>query len=341
MRVLDLFAGIGGFSLGLEKAGMETVAFCEINEYAQKVLKKNWPGVPIYEDVRQITANRLVSDGIRCDVITGGFPCQDISVSGNQVGIEGERSGLWTECARLLGDIRPKYAIFENVPNLLNGGDGNWFKRVLWDISQVGYDAEWKCIRASDVGAPHRRERIWIICFKNNSPMADPNSDDGGDRSRTLPRERWPWLEHRGSSERQLVGQTEETMANTKSKRSNDRQHGERGKTTQKSRLRGKARASGQEMANTINERLQRRLQDGINYQEGWEVKGFRSVTKCSDRWERDRESIWATEPCVGRVANGVPNLSHRLKCLGNAVVPQIPELIGRAIMEHELETLA
>ena len=305
MRVLDLFAGIGGFSLGLEKAGMETVAFCEINEYAQKVLKKNWPGVPIYEDVRQITANRLVSDGIRCDVITGGFPCQDISVSGNQVGIEGERSGLWTECARLLGDIRPKYAIFENVPNLLNGGDGNWFKRVLWDISQVGYDAEWKCIRASDVGAPHRRERIWIICFKNNSPMADPNSDDGGDRSRTLPRERWPWLEHRGSSERQLVGQTEETMANT------------------------------------INERLQRRLQDGINYQEGWEVKGFRSVTKCSDRWERDRESIWATEPCVGRVANGVPNLSHRLKCLGNAVVPQIPELIGRAIMEHELETLA
>ena len=176
MNVLDLFAGIGGFTLGLERAGFTTVAFCEIDSYAQKVLKKNWPGVPIYDDVRQITAARLISDGIRVDVITGGFPCQDLSLAGNQAGIEGERSGLWSECARLLGEVRPRYAIFENVPNLLNGGDGNWFKRVLWDISKVGYDAEWHCIRASDIGAPHRRERIWIICYKNNSSMADTQS---------------------------------------------------------------------------------------------------------------------------------------------------------------------
>ena len=119
MNVLDLFAGIGGFTLGLEKAGFTTVAFCEIDSYAQKVLKKNWPGVPIYDDVRQITADRLISDGIRVDVITGGFPCQDLSLAGNQAGIEGERSGLWSECARLLGEVRPRYAIFENVTNLL------------------------------------------------------------------------------------------------------------------------------------------------------------------------------------------------------------------------------
>ena len=124
MRVLDLFAGIGGFTLGLERAGFETVAFCEIDPYAQKVLKKNWPGVPIYDDVRTITAERLASDGIGVDVITGGFPCQDISVAGHQRGIEAERSGLWTECARLLGELRPRYAIFENVTNLLNGERG-------------------------------------------------------------------------------------------------------------------------------------------------------------------------------------------------------------------------
>jgi len=122
MKVLDLFSGIGGFALGLEAAGFETAAFCEIDPYAQKVLKKNWPGVPIYEDVRRITADRLVSDGVGVDVITGGFPCQDISTAGRQAGIDGERSGLWSECARLLRDIRPRYAIFENVTNLLNGG---------------------------------------------------------------------------------------------------------------------------------------------------------------------------------------------------------------------------
>jgi DNA (cytosine-5)-methyltransferase 1 len=160
LKVLDLFAGIGGFTLGLERAGFETAAFCEIDPYAQKVLRKNWPGVPIYDDVRDITAERLVSDGVRVDVITGGFPCQDISLAGRQSGIDGERSGLWSECARLLGELRPKYAIFENVTNLLNGERGDWFKRVLWDISAVGYDAEWHCIPASAIGAHHHRDRV-------------------------------------------------------------------------------------------------------------------------------------------------------------------------------------
>ena len=167
MKVLDLFSGIGGFALGLEVAGFETAAFCEIDPYAQKVLKKNWPGVPIYDDVRRITADRLVSDGVGVDVITGGFPCQDISTAGRQAGIDGERSGLWSECSRLLGDIRPRYAIFENVTNLLTGDGGDWFKRVLWDISTVGYDAEWHCIPASAIGAHHHRDRVWILAYPN------------------------------------------------------------------------------------------------------------------------------------------------------------------------------
>ena len=172
MKVLDLFSGIGGFALGLEAAGFETAAFCEIDPYAQRVLKKNWPGVPIYEDVRRITADRLISDGIGVDVITGGFPCQDISTAGTKSGLNGERSGLWSECARLLGDVRPRYAIFENVTNLLTGDGGDWFKRVLWDISSVGYDAEWHCIPASAIGAHHHRDRVWIVAYPNSDSQS-------------------------------------------------------------------------------------------------------------------------------------------------------------------------
>lgn len=117
MKVLDLFSGIGGFSLGLERAGFETVAFCEIDKYAQQVLNKHWPKVKLYEDVREITADRLLRDGIRLDIITGGFPCQDISLAGKQKGIQGERSGLWSEVARIISEVRPRYAIMENVTN--------------------------------------------------------------------------------------------------------------------------------------------------------------------------------------------------------------------------------
>lgn len=238
MNVLDLFSGIGGFSLGLERAGMTTVAFCEIEKYPQKVLKKHWPDVPCYTDVRELTKEKLDNDGITIDVICGGFPCQDISTAGKQAGIgEGTRSGLWSECARLIGELRPRYAIFENVTALLSGDSGKWFQRVLWDISEVGYDAEWHCIPASELGANHHRDRVWIIAY----PM-------------------------RG------------------------------------------------------------RLQ-------GWELR--REVERVKALPKAD---VWGRlpTPFVCRGADGIPNRSHRLRCLGNAVVPQIPEIIGRAIMEVE-----
>ena len=160
LNVLDLFSGIGGFSLGLDRTGgFRTVAFCEIEPYAQKVLAKNWPGIPIYDDVRELTSEKLKADGIIVDVITGGFPCQDISHAGKGAGIEGERSGLWSEIARLIGELRPRYAIMENVSALLGRG----LDVVLSDLAEVGYDAEWHCIPASHVGAPHIRDRIWIV----------------------------------------------------------------------------------------------------------------------------------------------------------------------------------
>jgi DNA (cytosine-5)-methyltransferase 1 len=131
LRVLDLFSGIGGFSIGLERAGMTTVAFCEIDKKAQLVLKKHWPDVPVFEDVSTLTKDLLDERGIAVDVICGGFPCQDISYAGAGAGIEGKRSGLWSEYARIIGELRPQYVIVENVSALLSRG----LDRVLGDLA--------------------------------------------------------------------------------------------------------------------------------------------------------------------------------------------------------------
>jgi DNA (cytosine-5)-methyltransferase 1 len=187
LTVLDLFSGIGGFSLGLSKTGgFRTEAFCEIESYPQQVLKKHWPGVPIYEDIRHLTSERLVRDGIpRIDVITGGFPCQDISLAGEQAGIEGSRSGLWGEYARLIGEIRPKYAVVENVSALLSGESGGWFGTVLRDLARIGYDARWSCISASDCGAPHLRNRVWVLAYPNHTRLegCEETGDTGSEGS--------------------------------------------------------------------------------------------------------------------------------------------------------------
>jgi len=164
LRVLDLFSGIGGFSLGLERTGgFETVAFCEIEEYPRRVLQKHWPKVPIYHDVRELTADTLRRDGIAVDVICGGFPCQDLSRAGTGKGLAGERSGLWREFARLIGELRPCYAILENVAALLDDGMGT----VLGDLAGIGYDAEWQVVSACSLGAPHMRQRVFAVAYPN------------------------------------------------------------------------------------------------------------------------------------------------------------------------------
>ena len=162
LSVLDTFSGIGGFSYGLEMlcGGYKTVAFCEVDEYCRKVLAKHWPDVPCYGDIKEVTVERLREDGLMpIDLVCGGFPCQDISVAGKGAGIQGERSGLWAELCRLIGEIRPRWAVMENVSALLGRGLGT----VLGDLAAIGYDTEWHCIPASCVGAPHHRDRVWIL----------------------------------------------------------------------------------------------------------------------------------------------------------------------------------
>lgn len=170
LRVLDLFSGIGGFSLGLERTGgFETVAFCEIEEFPCKVLAKHWPNVPCYRDVRELTAKQLAADGVAADVITGGFPCQDLSSSGSGEGLAGSRSGLWFEFARVIREIRPRYVILENSPNLLG-----WLGEVLGALAEVGLDAEWDCIPAAAVGAPHFRDRLWLVAHPSSERLSGP-----------------------------------------------------------------------------------------------------------------------------------------------------------------------
>lgn len=167
MKVLDLFSGIGGFSLGLERAGMRTAAFCEIEPFCRKVLKKHWLDVPIYKDIRELNAERLRRDGIEgINIIAGGFPCQDASAANPKgEGIKGARTGLWKEFHRLIAEIKPQLVFAENVANLRNRG----LAGVLRDLRAIGYDAEWHIVPASAVGAFHRRERLWIIAYPDHA----------------------------------------------------------------------------------------------------------------------------------------------------------------------------
>jgi len=151
----SLFAGIGGLDLGLERAGMACKWQVEIDDYATRVLAKHWPDVHRERDVRTCGAANLAP----VDLICGGFPCQDISIAGAKAGIDGAKSGLWREFARLISELRPRYVLVENVSALLSRGMG----RVLGDLAAIGYDAEWSTLQACALGAPHPRERMFIV----------------------------------------------------------------------------------------------------------------------------------------------------------------------------------
>ena len=166
LKVLDLFSGIGGFSYAAEKivGGYKTTQFVEIDPYCQSVLRKNFPNIPIHDDIKTFTAEPR-----QFDVFTIGFPCQDLSVAGKQRGINDQtRSGLFYESIRLLRQVRPRFALFENVRNLLSHEKGGTFQEVLFQIAKSGYSCEWAVVSAKDLGACHLRQRVWIIAYSND-----------------------------------------------------------------------------------------------------------------------------------------------------------------------------
>ncbi len=168
--VLDLFSGIGGFSLGLHWAGFQTVAFCESDPFCRGVLARHWPDVPIYPEIRGLTGARLRADGIRPAIVCGGFPCQDASLAGSGRGLEGPRTGLWAEMARIIGECRPRWVLAENVPGLRSRGAD----RVLADLEALGYTGWPIVVGAVHAGAPHRRRRVFVVARAVSSHPARP-----------------------------------------------------------------------------------------------------------------------------------------------------------------------
>ena len=273
MKLLDLFSGIGGFSYGLEKTGFQTVAFCEMDKYCKLVLQKHWKGVKIYNDVKEITKERLETDGVELpEIITGGFPCQPFSVAGKKQGTSDDRH-LWPEMFRIIQEFTPRWIIGENVKNITNIQDGMVFETVCTDLEGEGYEVRAFNIPAAGVGAPHRRERIWIVAHSKSI-----ESDVGKGR------------QYQEERERQL-------------------------------QIRGK----NSDDANTDGERLQ-------GYRSEYELRNSEEEEQTSGN------SWWSAEPNVGRVANGIRGRVHRLKGLGNSIVPKIAEEIGKAIMEAEAD---
>lgn len=261
IRVLDLFSGIGGFALGLKRAGgFRTVAYCEIEPYCQQVLLSRMrdgslDSAPICGDVRRLAGEPWAG---RVELVCGGFPCQDVSLAGKCEGIDGERSGLWSEIARLVREIRPRYVIVENVPGLLYGG----FGRVLGDLAESGYDAEWDCISASAFGAPHRRDRVWIVAYSGQ-------------------------------------------------------QHGNR----------DTARYLGQSAAF-------KGCKGGC-----WSAENDHGhiPAMVPDLLRRSADDWWLSQSRMARSANGLPHQVDRLATLGNTVVPNVVEWIGRRIRNYDL----
>ena len=268
MTVGSLFAGIGGFDLGFERAGFTIRWQVENDKYCTLILRKHWPDVRRYGDITLIDWN----DVERVDLVCGGFPCQPVSVAGKRRGTADER-WLWPEFARCLRVLRPRYVLVENVPGLLVRGMGE----VVGDLARFGYDAEWEVLSAAAFGAPHLRRRIWLVAY-DQSAGARMGCFEASS-------ERWGTAKTESAGLRQADWHPSDVGID----------------------------ASSPIVADAESTRLE---------------VGRQGLSTASD-W-------WATEPDVGRMAHGVPARVDRLRGLGNAVVPQVVEWIGRQILKAQ-----
>lgn len=343
MNVLDLFSGIGGFSVGLGRAGMRTIGFCEIDPYCRAVLAKHWPGVPIFDEISDIDADGLAGLG-RIDLICGGFPCQPFSVAGIRQGKKDHRN-LWPEMFRVVSLARPAWVCAENVTGLISMA----LDDVLADLEGIGYATRAIVVPACGVGAPHRRDRLWIIATDTNS-----------DGRRRFEQERQPDGRDADASGHGAQGHAG-TVADTHGggiRQQSGRRDGANGKETIQPAIHGEARSVananglGQqehgECHSEPNARIEVPFRDDVSRCSANDVAdtgGTRlsipeqHLLSGSRRRDKGRtaakRSWWSVEPGMGRVAYGVRNRVDRLRCLGNAVVPQIVEEIGRAIMKE------
>lgn len=280
LTVGSLFSGVGGLELGLEWAGLGPVLWqVEREPFCRAVLAKHWPDAERFDDVRTVGAHNLA----RVDLICGGFPCQDISFAGKGAGLGGERSGLWFEFARIVGELRPRFVVVENVSALLSRGMGD----VLGTLASRGYDATWTTLRAADVGAPHLRDRVFLVGHAH------------GERESALA------VDGEASGMQGLVADA-------------DREQSERS---------GAARRGGEDAADAERHGGEAPCAEGGR-------RHLPPIPTESGSAAGNGGEWFATEPDVGRVADGVPARVDRLRALGNAVVPQCAEVVGWVVRE-------
>jgi len=318
MRHLDLFSGIGGFALAASWVWgdeHEIVGFCEIDSFCQKVLKKHWPNVPIYPDIKELKGDQFNA----VELVTGGFPCQPYSVAGKQQGKEDDRH-LWPEMFRIIREARPHWVIAENVPGIVNME----LDQVLFDLESEDYTWETFIIPACAINAPHKRNRVWVVAY-SISPENTPKHIQSFRYCKQKRRGIKIW----GKVTRQSNGETDTdgTSGCGKTVADNNQINGNiSGFHTGAIPQQPEARIS---VADSQEPGLSNGRQSGIKTGQDEENGGmaFTGFERCGGSW-------WAVEPAVGRVANGIPDRVDRLKALGNAIVPQLAAVIMQGIKE-------
>ncbi len=303
LTIGSLFSGIGGLELGLERAGLGPVLWqCEIDPFCRRVLAKHWPTVTRFEDVTQPRSYPHV------DVICGGFPCQDVSSAGKQRGLGGARSGLWYHFASIVAKVRPSFVVIENVAS----GAPKWLPSVRRHLHMLGYDSAAYAISAADVGAPHIRRRVFVVAHASGGRRRKQQSAAARIEVRLGTPDRSELLAYANGAE--LRQQQRRGCGASGEGAPFAERHGEPGS-----------------LAHPDGERWHRRGRPVELNSDDADDSGTGA-----GRGATGGNARWAPEPNVGRVANGVPSRVDRLRALGNAVVPQCAEVVGRVIMASQ-----
>lgn len=318
MTHVSLFSGIGGLDLAAEWAGFRSILQVEKDEKARAVLAKHWPDVPRIEDIREVT-----SESVRepVGVISGGFPCQPFSHAGKRGGTSDDRF-LWPEMLRVIQCLKPRWVVAENVSGLLSIDEGLVFESVLSDLGRIGYETLPLHYPASGVGAPHKRDRVFIV---GHAQCSDAGGDIRGESSRARMGVEWDGLVHPGrDEEKHVTDPSGQDVADAERIGQSPKGNGKLDRTTSDAWQADQSRGVGKVSVAAANA-------NGTQCQRGSVPVGARKkhANISNTRW-------WESEPDVGRLANGIPGRVDRLKQLGNAVVPQQAYPIFKAIMEYE-----
>ena len=318
LKLLDLFSGIGGFSLGLESTGFfETIAFVEKDKFCQKVLKKNFNNIQIEEDIRNVKGDRYAAD-----VITGGFPCQPFSIAGKRKGTDDDRY-LWDETIRVIRECKPRWFIGENVEGIINIQEGMVLRQVQSDLEEEGFEVQCVVIPASGIGAWHQRKRVWILAHSNSNRNRNEITGSNGEEKK-IQRE----YREKNSSTWKFIGTDTDDVSNSGSKRSqgfNNQQEPSEQKL---------GFTSNNHDENVWNTKSTRQSSSSMGPGKGKFGRTSSWGKQCESNWWKAQSGICGIPHGLSKTLD--KNRANRIKSLGNSIVPLIARQLGLAIMKAE-----